>query len=297
MGQWRKYAGNPVLGGPEMGTCFDVFVMRQGGDYQMYFSWRPKKSIAVCRSADGVHWDEPEILLAPRPESGWEDDVNRNCVLYQDGRWHMWYTGQARGYSWIGYAVSDDGHRFRRASDQPVLFSERPFEGMSVMNPFVLWDEKRRVYRMWYSAGETYEPNVLCYAESSDGLNWKKLPANPIYVADKNNAWEQQRVGGCQLIRCGGWYYLFYIGYEDIHTARIGVARSKNGVTGWQRYRDNPIVSPAAGEWDADACYKPFALPDEESGCWLLWYNGRHENREYIGLVLHDGLDLGFEDV
>lgn len=297
MGQWRKYAGNPVLGGPEMGTCFDVFVARQGGAYQMYFSWRPKKSIAVCRSADGVHWDEPEILLAPRPESGWEDNVNRNCVLYQDGRWHMWYTGQARGYSWIGYAVSDDGHRFRRASDQPVLFSERPFEGMSVMNPFVLWDEKRRVYRMWYSAGETYEPNVLCYAESGDGLNWKKLPANPIYVADKNNAWERQRVGGCQVIRCGGWYYLFYIGYEDIHTARIGAARSKNGVTGWQRYRGNPIVSPAASEWDADACYKPFALPDEENDCWLLWYNGRHENREYIGLALHDGLDLGFEDV
>ena len=90
MGQWRKYAGNPVLGDPEMGTCFDVFVARQGGDYQMYFSWRPKKSIAVCRSADGVHWDAPEILLAPRPESGWEDDVNRNCVLYRDGRWHMW---------------------------------------------------------------------------------------------------------------------------------------------------------------------------------------------------------------
>ena len=209
MGQWRKYAGNPVLGGPEMGTCFDVFVTRESRGYQMYFSWRPKKSIAVCRSADGIHWEKPEILLSPRPESGWEDDVNRNCVLYQGGRWHMWYTGQARGYSWIGYAVSDDGRRFKRMSDQPVLFSERPFEGMSVMNPFVMWDEERRVYRMWYSAGETYEPNVLCYAESLDGLNWKKLPANPIYTADGSSAWEQQRVGGCQVIRYGGWYYLF----------------------------------------------------------------------------------------
>lgn len=297
MGQWHKYAGNPVLGGPEMGTCFDVFLTREGGEYRMYFSWRPKKSIAACRSADGIHWGAPEILLSPRPESGWEDDVNRNCVLRRDGRWHMWYTGQARGYSWIGYAVSDDGHRFERASDQPVLFSERPFEGMSVMNPFVMWDEGRRVYRMWYSAGETYEPNVLCYAESADGLDWKKLPANPIYVVDQGSAWERQRVGGCQVIRHGGWYYLFYIGYEDIHTARIGAARSKNGVTGWQRCPGNPIVSPTAGEWDACACYKPFALPDEAHGRWMLWYNGRSENREYIGLALHDGLELGFEDV
>ena len=75
------------------------------------------------------------------------------------------------------------------------------------------------------------------------------------------------------------------------------MARSKNGVTGWQRCRDNPIVSPTVGEWDADACYKPCALPDEEKGRWMLWYNGRHENREYIGLVVHDGLELGFEDM
>jgi hypothetical protein len=36
------------------------------------------------------------------------------------------------------------------------------------MCPHVLWDEGPAV-RMWYSAGEQYEPNAIGYATSSDG--------------------------------------------------------------------------------------------------------------------------------
>lgn len=296
-GGWKKYEGNPVLGGPEMGTCFDIFVLEENGEYQMHFSWRPKKSLAVCRSTDGVHWGVPEILLSPNPESGWEDGLNRNCVIHREGKWHMWYTGQAREYSWIGYAVSDDGHKWVRASKQPVLFSERPFEGPSVMNPFVMWDEEMGLYRMWYCAGEKYEPNVIAYATSPDGLHWDKLPANPIFGRNTASPCEQDRVGACQVIRLeDGWYYMFYIGYEDIDTARICVARSRNGVTNWQRSPHNPIVSPTPGGWDADACYKPYAVRDVKNNRWLLWYNGRHEHNEYIGLVIHEGLNLGFDE-
>ena len=295
-GGWQKYSGNPVLGGPELGTCFDVYVIKVAGEYQMHFSWRPKKSLAVSRSTDGINWSAPEILLSPNPDSGWEDNLNRNCVLEKDGIWHMWYTGQARGHSWIGYATSTDGHHYERASVLPVLISEYPYEGMSVMNPFVMWDEELGLYRMWYAAGEQYEPNVLAYATSKDGIKWDKSPINPVFAPCKENIYEQDRVGACQIIKLDGWHYIFYIGYEDIDTARICVARSKNGVTNWTRLKSNPIVSPTLDGWDADACYKPCAFRDEENGRWLLWYNGRREHSEYIGLVIHEGLDLGFDD-
>ena len=49
------------------------------------------------------------------------------------------------------------------------------------------------------------------------------------------------------------------------------------------------------GGWDADACYKPSVIRDEENNRWLLWYNGRKASAEYIGLVVHEGLDLGFD--
>jgi len=295
-GGWKKYEGNPVLGNAELGTCFDVLVLKNEQGFDMHFSWRPKMALAVCRSADGVNWSDPQIYMEHDPECGWMDNLNRHSILRHNGKWHMWFTGQARGYSWIGYAVSDDGMNWKRVSDQPVLYSERPFEGPSVMNPFVMWDEEMQLFRMWYAAGEQYEPNVLAYATSRDGIHWDKLPANPIFNGFKDQPYERDRVGACQIVKADGWHYMFYIAYEDIDTARICVARSRNGISNWEPHPNNPIVSPTIGGWDSDACYKPSAIRDVENNRWLLWYNGRHASAEYIGLVIHEGLDLGFED-
>ena len=288
---FEKYPGNPVLGGPELGTCFDVLVTRDGGRYRMDFSWRPKGSLAVSFSDDGVHWSYPEITLAPNLDSGWEDQLNRNAVLKIDGKYKMWYTGQARGHSYIGYAESDDGIHFNRPLTDPVMISEYPWEGFSVMNPSVLYENG--IYRMWYASGETYEPNVLAYAESEDGITWKKARINPIVTREPGNIYEQDRVGGCQVLHTDDMGYLmFYIGYENIDLARICMARSANGITRWERSESNPIVSPTPGEWDADACYKPSVLWNEEKGEWMLWYNGRHGTDEFVGLVIKKGREL-----
>lgn len=291
---WVKSDSNPVFGGPVLGTCFDVNVIPQGrAKYNMYFSWRPKKAIALTTSEDGINWSEPEIVLECDEESGWEDKINRSCTLFWKGRYHMWYVGQARGYSKIGYAVSNDGIHFKRVRKDPVMIPEYNYEGFSVMNPYVVRDEKRGVFRMWYASGETYEPNVLCYAESRDGINWKRSPLNPIFVHGEKGAWDQDRVGGCEVHQLpDGTYIMFYIGYSDIHTARIGAAVSKNGITGWTRLKSNPLVSPTAGEWDGAACYKPSVFRDEENGRWMLWYNGRNGRNEYVGHAIHEGLEL-----
>ena len=151
------------------------------------------------------------------------------------------------------------------------------------MNPCVLYEDG--VYKMWYSAGETYEPNVLAYAASTDGSNWTKKRCNPILVCSPENVYEQERIGGCQVIRMDGEYYIFYIGYEDIDTARICTARSKDGIAGWEKSPLNPIVSPDAGMWDSEACYKPSVIWNEKEQKWMLWYNGRTGTNEYIGMA------------
>ena len=294
-GGWVKYEGNPVFGNAEIGTCFDVHVHKLPGCCRMYFSWRPKASIAYIESEDGVHWnDTPHIVLEPDPASGWEDDVNRNSVVRFPDRTYMWYTGQSRGFSRIGCTVSTDGEKtFHRISRFPVMIPELPWEKESVMNPFVLFDDKRKIFRMWYAAGETFEPNALGYAESSDGLVWKKSLLNPI-VIHGHEPYDQARVGGCEVIPDSetGGYYMFYIGYYDIDTAGICVAYSPDGITRWTRLKNNPVVSPDPGSWDADACYKPSVIRDEAEYCWKLWYNGRNGSREYIGMARHDGLKL-----
>jgi len=82
---------------------------------------------------------------------------------------------------------------------------------------------------------------------------------------------------------------MFYIGFKDINYAQIGMARSRDGVTNWKRYKNNPIIKPGKG-WDASAVYKPYAIQDNNR--WLLYYNGRHESVEQIGIAIHPGLKL-----
>jgi predicted GH43/DUF377 family glycosyl hydrolase len=149
-----------------------------------------------------------------------------------------------------------------------------------------------KLYRMWYSGGEQYEPNAIGYATSPDGLQWTRHPANPIFRPEPKSAWERQRVTACQVIPDGQWSLMFYIGFRDVDHAQIGVARSPDGITGWQRHPANPILRPGQDLWDHDAVYKPFAVFDGKQ--WLLWYNGRHGSVEQIGLALHEGRDLGF---
>jgi predicted GH43/DUF377 family glycosyl hydrolase len=258
----------------------------------MWFSWRPKKSIALVESADGIHWGQPVIALGPNKKTGWEDDINRPVVLKRGDTYHMWYTGQAKGRSWIGHAKSADGKAWTRNSDQPVLSPEQPWEKVAVMCPHVLWDDQASIYRMWYSGGEQYEPDAIGYATSTDGKSWKRNHTNPIFRAEPKNLWERHKVTACQVVRHGGWHYMFYIGFRDIDHAQIGVARSRDGVTQWQRHRANPIIRTSPAGWDADAVYKPFAIFDGKR--WLLWYNGRKGGVEQIGLAIHDGEDLGF---
>ncbi|HLX61182.1 MAG TPA: glycosyl hydrolase family 65 protein [Planctomycetota bacterium] len=289
-GGWTKYEHNPVLGG-QYGTCFDISVLREDGAYRMWVSWRPKKSTALVESKDGLSWSAPEVVLPPA-KTGWEDDINRPVVLKRTDGYHMWYTGQAKGHSSIGYATSADGKNWKRMSEKPVLSAEKPWEKVAVMCPHVLWDEGAKQFRMWYSAGDQYEPNAIGYATSPDGLTWTKHEANPVFISDPNSAWEKHKVTACQVVQQNGWHVMFYIGFRDENHAQIGLARSKDGITNWERHPSNPIVRSGTNQWDHDACYKPYAIFDGEK--WLLWYNGRRQSLEQIGVVIHPGEDLGF---
>ena len=296
-GNWKKYEKNPLIGG-SYGSCFDIAVLDEGEEIYLYFSWRKEKSIALVKSKDGIHWTEPEICIEPREtKEGWEDDLNRPAVVKKDGVYHMWYTGQykagqADGSSHLFYATSKDGVKFERVSERPVMAPEVEWEKVAVMCPHVLWDDVRHVYRMWYSGGEQYEPTAIGYAESSDGVNWKKYEGNPIFYADPSREWEKHKAAGCQVFIKDDYFYMFYIGYHNEDYAQIGMARSRDGITKWERSSLNPIIAPEEEGFDCEACYKPFTI--YRDGKWMLWYNGRKGNLEQIALVTHEGYDFEF---
>lgn len=280
-GGWKKF-GSPVFGNDETASVFDPYVLKVENNYRMFVSERKNSGIICADSKDGTSWNSWETALKCNENSSWEERVNRACVCHKDSKWLMWYTGQSKENSAIGVAVSEDGIHFNKISNAPVIKPEYSYEKGSVMNPCVIWDNEENIFKMWYAAGEQFEPDVLCYATSKDGIKWDKHKENPVLTKSQNK-YDKSKVGGCHILKTTDKYLMFYIGYQNVDTARICVAESKNGIDNWVRFKENPIISPEKGKWDCDAVYKPTVLFNKKENKLMLWYNGRNKNCERIG--------------
>lgn len=261
-GGWRKIGGKPVYGDETTGTIFDPYVYYEDSIYVMCASERKTGALIALHSKDGRHWEKASTMLKPI-KGTWEDIVNRGCVIKADSMWLLYYTGQSYiangGQSAIGLAISHDGQDWVRVKNEPILRPEYPFEKESVMNPCVLKDGD--TYKMWYSAGETYEPDVICYAESKDGFHFKKR-ANPVLGKCPDNDYERCKVGGCQVMKGNKGYEIYYIGYQNVDVARICHATSVDGIH-WDRgiggggkFAHKPIERPLGCRRDLQADHR-----------------------------------------
>jgi len=169
-----------------------------------------------------------------------------------------------------------------------VLEPAGGWEKSSLMCPHVLYEQGR--FRMWYSGGEKYEPDAIGYAESDDGIHWRREPTNP--VIRPAGGWESDRATAACIVPYDGAYLAFYVGFATgFEESRIGIARSVDGVHGWERYGGNPIIGPGpAGSWDDCNVYKPYVVRFRDQ--WYLWYNASRfsDRREQIGLATTPGL-------
>jgi len=279
--------------------CQDAFVIKEDHLYRMWFSWSDPRIIAYSESMDGVEWEYPTAVLPIVPGSEWEgNEVCRPCILYKDGRYHMWYTGKtypsenSRATSCIGYATSDDGLNWQRHGN-PVLIQEEPWEGNGVTYSHVLWDDEEERYKMWYSAEEIREAKAIGYATSKDGINWKKYECNPILSPCENHYFEAMAVSGSYVIRQDGFYYLFYTGFDKDGIPSLGLVRSKDGISAWASHPSNPICAGTDGSWDWLGIRSPSVMMDQ--GQVKIWYTGLDRGIRNIGLLIHDGISLAFD--
>ena len=289
---WVKSPRNPVLGG-DLGTCFDVSVLKEADTYRMWFSWRPRNSIALVESRDGIDWSRPVIVLGPNDRTDWEADINRPVVIKDGGLYRMWYTGQARGRSWIGYATSGDGKSWRRESEKPVLSAEAPWEKVAVMCPHVLFDEQAGLYRMWYSGGEQYEPDAIGYATSRDGLVWEKHRSNPIFRPEPVSGLGEGpgdglpgRAAGRRLRSCST------SASGTGTTPRSAWPARRTASPAGSAIRPTRSSAPAERSGTMMRSTSPLRSSTGRGGC--CGTTGGRGGVEQIGLATHDGEDLGF---
>jgi hypothetical protein len=108
-------------------------------------------------------------------------------MLVDGERRLVWYAGRAApGGPWrIGLAEALAGTAFRKHDTNPVLVpgATGSFDDRGVGDPEVVWDEGRRLFRMWYTAQGFLGLSSIGYAVSTDGVVWRKFPRNPVIDA------------------------------------------------------------------------------------------------------------------
>jgi predicted GH43/DUF377 family glycosyl hydrolase len=236
-----------------------------------------------------VTWGwEAEPVLDRGPQGEWDSvDVLNPSVVRVNGTFHNLYSG-FDGATWhTGLALSPDGALWEK---QGRVLSPDPATWESdyiAANGSLLHNGSKFLY--WYQAGERGRTKIGL-AVSSDARRWEKHP-EPVLELGPLGSWDESGLGDPYVIRCGGAFYLFYLGQNRRGLQRLGIARSEDGVH-WQKSDRNPILDVGApGSFDERGLGEPSLFT--AGGRFYMLYTGRDAREERrIGWAVSDnGVD------
>lgn len=161
----------------EVNHVNDPSVVVADGRYYLYYTQADSgvtDVIGLAVSEDGVRWEDRGVVFRAGRPGSWDGYlVGRPSVLYERGRFRMWYDGRkdlpegapdadapksAHSVRWVGYAESDDGIEWKRHLE--------PVYGDDAGGVHVRRAGGRLV--MVYESREGTK-----WAESRDGIRWK----------------------------------------------------------------------------------------------------------------------------
>jgi predicted GH43/DUF377 family glycosyl hydrolase len=262
---------------------------------RLYFSSRDARARSQIGFAElsldrprGILAVSPAPVLSPGSLGAFDDAGVTSSCLVEDGEGrYLFYTGWSLGvsvpfYLNAGVAVSDDGgETFRRVSEAPLL-ERSSVDPFLTASPWVLVDNG--TWRMWYVSGTGWSesPNGplhhyhIKYAESSDGVTWKR---HGVVAIDYGSPSEYAFGRPC-VVYDSGLYRMWYSYRGGAY--RIGYAESPDGIA-WTRKDDDCVIDVSETGWDSEMVTYPhvFKLGDR----WQMLYNGNGYGRTGIGLA------------
>jgi hypothetical protein len=268
--------------------------VRSDDELRIYFTTRDGRGRSHVARAE-VRGDlvpanvqiEPEPLLRPG-EAGLFDDSGAmtSSLVRLGGRHYLYYQGWSLGvtvpfYVYGSCATSDDdGRTFTRVAPTPIL-DRTPVDPFWTSSPWVILDEGR--WRMWYVSGtgwaidgETVEHYLVHvrYAESDDGINWRRDGAVAIDFAHPG----EYAIARPCVVRDDDCYRMWFAYRGEAY--RIGYAESPDGVR-WTRHDDGVGITVSESGWDSQMLEYPCVF--DYRGERHMLYNGDGFGRTGIG--------------
>ena len=226
-------------------------VLKEGPTtYKMWYEGVPgpnRGSLGYATSRDGLTWNKfaGNPVLAPSEpwEGGAQGEISPGTVFKEGRVYKMWYHSWDGAHRRIGYASSRDGLRWTKYFGNPVLDVGRSeaWDASQVVLPTVTRVGER--YYMWYGGlGEKNDGWRIGLATSSDGIQWKRHPGNPVLTPGPPGTWDEWGVLPGGLIWDETGFHLWYPGFKKGLVPGIGYASSRDGLR-WSRSLRNPVLS------------------------------------------------------
>jgi hypothetical protein len=227
-----------------------------------------------AESKDGIAWTRPagaEPVVNQGNTSDWP--TGNQCgdpdVLKLNGQYWItfWSTCNRRNGAFDGMGIkrSPDGIHWTPEPANPVFY----------MGPYGDWDElvvgdhamirdgdRFKLWHVGITRGQRGYRNEFGYAESRDGIHWRKCRLNPILTQGKPGTWDGGWIYAAGIVklddeqsdthvyagRSGASYHLFYTGQPSNNEVicgvkRIGYAFSLDGIH-WVKWNDPNTTEP-----------------------------------------------------
>lgn len=255
------------------------------------------------RDADGraqegffeIDLRDPSRILALSPDPvihvgdlGMFDDrgsLSSWIVQHGSSQYH-YFTGVMLGqtvpfYYAVGLAVSDDGGTTAKKLSPAPILDRHHVDPYLTASPCVIVENG--LWRMWYMSGTAWtvedgKPKhyyLLKYAESDDGVNWRRDGRIVIDYAPGEYA-----ISRPSVLKDGATYRMWFASRG--HKYRIGYAESADGLT-WTRKDEESGITVSDEGWDSDMLCYPYVF--DHAGERYMLYNGNDYGKTGIGLA------------
>ena len=173
---------------------------------------------------------------------------------------------------------------WHRASDDPIISPKgESWESAGTFNPAVVFRDGKFI--MLYRAQDKEGTSRLGYAESKDGVHFKRRP-EPVFSPET----DYEKDGGVEdprLVKFGDTYYLTYTGYNK-KDAQLCLATSADLIH-WKR---QGIILPAyKGRWNVGWTKSGAIVPEKIGGKYWMYFLGTGADKtDQMGLAYSDDL-------
>jgi len=271
--------------------------------YKIYFSSRD----SINRSSTGYYVMDicnpfkiieccEKPLIEPGNIGEFDDSgAMASCILNYNNKKYMYYIGWNLGVTVpfrnsVGLAISEDeGKTFSKFSNGPII-DRNYLEPHFCASSCVIRDKE--IFKIWYLSCIKWEKIQgmykhyyhIKYAESDDGINWKRDGVVAIDFRDKY----EYAISVPRVIKENGIYKMWFSSRasKGAETYRIRYAESEDGIS-WIRKDEEVGIDVSNNGWDSEMICYPYIF--DHKGIRYMLYNGNGYGNTGIGLaVLED---------